>query len=118
VWGAVVVPLVSALVAFPLVRKGPLKDWLIWSLLMTSVAVALGFAIYLMGYVLAFSVRRGVPFDYRSLAMIAGVIFVLGVALALLLRRVIPGWCPDCSHSHSVGPFEKLATLTRCRELA
>src|ERR1035441_2929942 len=50
-WAAFVVPLVSALVAFPLVRKGPLKDWLIRVLLMTSVAVALGFAIYVVAWI-------------------------------------------------------------------
>jgi uncharacterized membrane protein YqjE len=95
-WGAVVVPLVSALVAFPLVRKGPLKDWLIRALLMTSVTVTLGFAIYLLASIYNLSVSRGVPLDYRFLTATAGVVFVLGGALIFLLWRVIPGWCPDC----------------------
>src|SRR4051794_28630200 len=46
-WGAIAVPLVSAIVAFPLVRKGPLKDWLVRVLLLASVTSALVFAICL-----------------------------------------------------------------------
>jgi cytochrome bd-type quinol oxidase subunit 2 len=40
------IPLVLALVAFPLVREGPNKDWLIRALLFTSVCMGLGIAIY------------------------------------------------------------------------
>src|SRR5262249_1789957 len=40
------VPVVLALVAFPLVRSGPLKDWLIRALLLASVGVGLGFSFY------------------------------------------------------------------------
>jgi hypothetical protein len=43
---AVGIPVVLALVAFPLVRPGPNKDWLILMLLLTSVSIALGFAVF------------------------------------------------------------------------
>jgi hypothetical protein len=39
---AVAIPVVLALVAFPLVRRGPYKDWLIRTLLLISVSIALG----------------------------------------------------------------------------
>ncbi len=103
-WGDVVVPLVSALVAFPLVRKGPLKDWLIRSLLMTSVAVALGLAIYWMGYV-CFSVRRWHSIRFTDSNDVAGVI-VVGHWCSLSCWRVIPGWCQTVSRRYSSRCFE------------
>ena len=45
---AVAIPMVLAIVAFPLVKRGPLKDWVIRALLLTSVGVILGAAIYSM----------------------------------------------------------------------
>jgi hypothetical protein len=93
---AVVIPLALALVAFPLVRKGLLKDWLIRALLMCSVGVALGWAVAMLVWVVNFTVSRGVPVDYPFLSGIVVVIFVLGLAFTLLLRRAMPGHCPEC----------------------
>jgi hypothetical protein len=93
---AVAIPLVLALVAFTLVRKGPLKDWLIRTLLMVSVGVALGWAVAVLVWVINFHASRRVPVDYPFLSGIVVVIIVLGLALTLLLRRVMPGRCPEC----------------------
>lgn len=93
---AVAVPLVLALVAFPLVRKGPLKDWLVRALLTVSVGFALGWAVALLAWVINFHASRRVPIDYPFVSGIVVVIIVLGSALALLLRRVVPGRCPEC----------------------
>jgi len=93
---AVAIPLVLALVAFPLVRKGPLKDWLIRALLTVSVGFALGWAVALLAWVVNFHATRRTPVDYPFLSGIGVVILVLGSALALLLRRVVPGRCPEC----------------------
>ena len=43
---AVAIPMVLAVVAFPMVKRGPLKDRLIRALLLTSVGVILLAAIY------------------------------------------------------------------------
>jgi hypothetical protein len=43
---AVGIPVVLALVALPVVRRGPSKDWLIRMLLLISVSIALGFAVF------------------------------------------------------------------------
>jgi hypothetical protein len=93
---AVVIPLVLALVAFPLVRKGPLKDWLIRALLIVSVGVALAWAVVLLVWVINFHASRRVPLDYPFVSGIVAVIIVLGSALGILLRRVMPGRCPEC----------------------
>jgi hypothetical protein len=93
---AVATPLVLALVAFPLVQKGPLKDWLVRTLLMVSVSFALGWAVALLVWVINFHASRRVPVDYPFLSGIVVVIIVLGLALTLLLRRVVPGRCPEC----------------------
>ena len=91
------VPLVLALAAFPLVRKGPFKDWLIRVSLIVSVAVALGFAVYLLIFFSWGWASRRMPPEFTFLAIDAGVIIVLGFALALLARSIIPLSCPDCS---------------------
>ncbi len=96
VWSAVAVPLVLALVAFPLVRRGPLKDWLIRTFLLISVGDALGFAIFLVVWVLYESVRRRASFDYAFLASATGGILLLGFAFILLVRKVVLRRCPDC----------------------
>jgi hypothetical protein len=93
---AVVIPLVLALVAFPLVRKGLLKNWLIRALLMVSVGVALGWAVAMLVWVVNFHASRRIPVDYLFLSSIVIVITLLGLALSLLLRRVVPGTCPEC----------------------
>jgi hypothetical protein len=92
---AVAIPLVLALVAFPLVRKGPWKDRLIRILLMVSVGFALGWAVALLVLVIDFHASRRVPVDYPFLSGIVVVIIVLSLALALLLRRVVPGHGPE-----------------------
>jgi hypothetical protein len=97
--GVVVVPLVWALAAFPLVRKGLFKDWLIRALLMVAVSVA--FALHVFFAVMS---TRGVflrlsqeeRFEYITLAGIILAVIVLGFALIFLLRRVVPGRCPEC----------------------
>ena len=96
VWGAVAVPLVLALTAFPMVRRGPLKDWLIRVFLLISVGDALGFAISVLVWFVSESVRRRVPLVYSFLGQIAGIIIILGLALVVLLRKVVPRRCPDC----------------------
>jgi hypothetical protein len=97
---AVAIPLVLALLAFPMVKRGPLKDWLIRALLLTSVGVILGAAIYSLVWA-----SVGPP----SLNLWAGsgmtvefvwqVIFVLGIPFILLLRELMPGRCPVCKKS-------------------
>jgi hypothetical protein len=96
VWAAVVAPLVSALVAFPLVRKGSLKDWLIRALLTVSVAVAFGLAIFFLVWQVRFAISRRISPDYHFLLPTGAVAILLGFAVTLLVSRVIPRWCPDC----------------------
>jgi DNA-directed RNA polymerase subunit RPC12/RpoP len=91
------VPLVLALAAFPLVRKGPLKDWLIRTLLMVSISVALGFAAFMLIFVVSQVRARGRTPEFGFLAADVGIITMLGFALALLGRGIILLKCPDCS---------------------
>jgi hypothetical protein len=63
---------------------------------MCSVGVALGWAVAMLVWVVNFTVSRRVPVDYPFLSGIVAVIIVLGLAFTLLLRRVIPGHCPEC----------------------
>jgi hypothetical protein len=101
VWSIVVVPLVLALVALPLVRKGPLKDWLIRTLLLISVGGALGFLIWFLVRILYTLSRRPAASldDYAFLSLTVGVIgsiVVFSLACAGLVREVAPRRCPDC----------------------
>jgi hypothetical protein len=94
---AVAIPTVLAVVAFPIVRKGPRRDWLIRALLATSLGIGLLSTIYAL-----FWASVGPP----SLNLWAGsgatvgffraVIVIFGFLFALLLRQVVPGWCPAC----------------------
>jgi hypothetical protein len=95
IWSAVAAPLACAVAAFPLVRGGPFKDWLIRALLANSVAVALGFAIHLLTWSAILWFRGGSLYGF-SFLQTAAVVTVLSFALVVLLRRVIPGWCPAC----------------------
>jgi hypothetical protein len=63
---------------------------------MVSVGVALGWAVALLGWVMNFHASRRVPVDYPFVSGIVAVIIVLGSAFGLLLRRVVPGRCPEC----------------------
>ena len=90
--GAIAVPLVFALVTIVLARKGPLKNWLVQVLCMTSVGVALGSMVEEIAKASTTWVRRGMHFDLHSLASLA----VLGlpavmfsIIFAVLLRRVV-----------------------------
>jgi hypothetical protein len=94
---AVSVPLVLALAAFPLVKRGPPKDWLIRASLLVSVTVAIGFAIYLPVFIYAgWSGRRGRP-DLTFLATDVLVVGLLGLAFVLLARGILPRRCRGCS---------------------
>ncbi len=96
VWSAVAVPLVLAVVAFPVLRKGPMKDWLIRALLLVSVADALGFAIWsLVRYLYGYATDR-VLISYVYLAESSGRVVLLGIAFIFLARGVILRWCPEC----------------------
>jgi len=91
------IPLALALVMFPLVRQGPLKDWLIRALLLTSVGVGLGAAIYSL--VWASKGPRSLNI-WATSGMTVGIVWafvvVLGFPFVVLLRKVMPGWCPAC----------------------
>jgi hypothetical protein len=94
---SVVVPLVLALAAFPLVRKGSLKDWFIRAALLVSVTVAIVFGIYLTIFFFAgLSGRQGRP-DVTFLTIDVLVIAVLGLFLVELVRGLVPRRCSDCS---------------------
>lgn len=93
----VIVPLALALTAFPLVRKGPIKDWLIRALLLVSVTVALGVAIYLLIFIIAGWASRRMSLEVAFLAYDALGLAVLGLAFVLLARGLVPRRCPDCS---------------------
>jgi hypothetical protein len=77
-------PVVLALLAFPLVRRGPFKDWLIRSLLLASVSVGLGFSAYSLLWgraIWATGVPRG-TFYYA--------IILLSVPFVVLFPKVVP----------------------------
>ena len=92
---AVVIPLVLAVIAFPLVRRGPLKDWMIRALLFAAIAMAWTDAfIYLVRAILLWN--RGRHFyQFPWFATIAEVI-LLPCILAWLFWTCLPGKCPDC----------------------
>jgi hypothetical protein len=90
--GTIAVPLVFALVTIVLARKGPLKDWLVQALCMTSVGVALGSMVLGLATASTIWVRRGMPRDLYSLASLGTVglpAVVFSIIFALLLRRVV-----------------------------
>lgn len=99
VFEAFLVPLVLAGLSFILVRRGPWKDDLIACLLLCSVSVALGFAVWLLVcYTIpAYSDPRVGPESRISLAgLILHVTVILSLAGAFLilliglLRRFVP----------------------------
>ena len=82
---AVGIPVVLALVAFPLVRRGPSKDWLIRMLLLTSVSIALGFVVYSLIWGGMIWAGTGVTRGILYFAMI-----VLTPSFVYLLRQLAP----------------------------
>ncbi len=104
------IPLVLAIVALPLVRKGPVKDWLVRILLLVPVTFSLfmipGFflvkaiVLYRSGAIALYRSGRLASDDPDMLVIVGcvsfGCIIVLGFVFALLLRRVVPGRCPEC----------------------
>jgi hypothetical protein len=95
---AVAVPIVLAIVAFPLIRRGPLKDWMIRALLMISVGVILAAAIYSL--IWGATGPQSLNLWARSTGLTVGflryVIVVLGLPFLLLLQRLVPRFCPVC----------------------
>ena len=98
---AVAIPLVLALAAFPIVSRGPKKDWQIRGLLMTSLAVILGSAIYSLtwGSVGPQSLNIWAAGSGFTVGSLWFVIVVVGIPLMLLLRQIVPGRCPACRRS-------------------
>jgi hypothetical protein len=90
-------PLALALVAFPLLRKGQLKDWFILVLVAISVSVTLGVVIlasveYIRDRLI---VRRQTP-DYIPSGTVLVVIVLFSLTLYYLSRGIVPGRCPNC----------------------
>ena len=80
---AVAAPLICAILAFPLIRKGPRKDRMIRWLLFTSVCAALGVAIYPLLLPSTIWVRSGATVStmYFIVALLAGPFLMLLVSL-------------------------------------
>jgi hypothetical protein len=96
IWSIVAVPLTLAVVAIPLVRKRPLKDWSIRALLIVSTGSALGIAAFFVIQILRDSFRFRRLLAFGAAAESSLVVVVLGFALFLLLKKAVPGRCPDC----------------------
>ncbi len=98
---AVAIPMVLALAAFPMVSRGPKKDWLIRGLLMMSLAVILGAAIYSLawGSVGPQSLNIWAAGSSIGVGFLWFVIVVVGIPFMLLLRQIVPGFCPACRRS-------------------
>lgn len=91
----VVIPLVLAVTAFPLVRPGPQKDWLIRALLIVAIAMAWSDAfIYLVRAILLFT--RGMHFYKFPWIETVATVIVLPGPLAWLIWTCLPGKCPEC----------------------
>jgi hypothetical protein len=84
---AVGIPVVLALVALPLVRRGPNKDWLILMLLLTSVSIALGFAVFSL--IWGGMIWSGTGATRATLYV---VMIVLTPPFVFLLRQLAPFW--------------------------
>jgi cytochrome c biogenesis factor len=96
--GGLFIPLALALVAFPLLRKGQLKDWFILVLVAIPLSVILG-----VGFLEIVRVirersmgRQQPPLDYFELGMTSVIFILLGLALFYVFRRIVPARCPDC----------------------
>jgi hypothetical protein len=87
---AVAIPLVLALVAFPLVHQSPLKDWLIRVLLLISVGSVLGAAIYSLAWASSGPPSLNVWASGMHVEFLWFVIAVTGAPFILLVRLVVP----------------------------
>jgi hypothetical protein len=96
IWASVAAPLACAVTLFPVIRRGPLRDWLIRVFLLVSVSAALGYALYFVGWEVFLVMRWGQWLYGFSWLEAATVVPVLSLAFIFLLWRVVPGWCPDC----------------------
>ena len=101
--GGIAVPISVAVASFIVVRRGPIKDWLIRTLLAISTSVALGIAVY----ILSFFFRRTSWWTFQRQSsyplLVAVAALMLGVCLTALARRVVPRRCPGCGWSRSAG---------------
>jgi hypothetical protein len=95
---AVAIPMVLAIVALPMVRRGPLKDWLIRALLLTSIVIILGAAVYSLfwGATGPQTLNLWARSTGMTVGFLRGVIIVLGLPFIALLHRLVPGRCPVC----------------------
>jgi hypothetical protein len=91
----VVIPMVLALIAFPLVRRGPQKDWLIRILLMAAIAMAWTDAfIDLIRAILL--LNKGQHFYKFPWFTTTATVIVLPGPLLWLFWTCLPGKCPEC----------------------
>jgi hypothetical protein len=85
-----------ALVSFPLLRKGSLKDWAIRALLLTSVGLALAIAILELTRILRAYAPGNRLSLYYGLELLVPIV-LLAAFFAWLVGNVLPRWCPACS---------------------
>jgi hypothetical protein len=96
------IPLVLAVVALPMLQKGPLKDWLIRILLLVPVSFTLFTipGIFLVSAILHYRSGQLAGDDPGTLvkagSISLGCFIVLGWMFLHLLRRAVPGRCPEC----------------------
>jgi len=81
---AIGIPVALALVAFPIVERGPFKDWLIRALLLCSVSIALGFSVYSLLW------GRSIWATGVTRATFYFPIFLLALPFVALARKVMP----------------------------
>jgi hypothetical protein len=91
---AVAIPMVLAVAAFPLVRKGPRKDWLIRALLVTSLGIGLLAAIYSLAWASVGPPSLNVwASSGATVGFVWYIIVLLGLLLVLLLWPIVTGLC-------------------------
>jgi hypothetical protein len=92
---AMVIPLVLAVTAFPLVRQGPQKDWLIRALLLVSIAMAWTDALIYLVRAIGLLTRGQHFYKFPWIETLATAIVLPG-PLAWLFWSCSPAKCPDC----------------------
>jgi hypothetical protein len=93
------VPIVLAVAAFLLVQSGPLRDWLVRSLLLASIGVIIGAAVYSLFWASTGPQWLNVwasPTIAVPVGFIHTVLAILGIPFVLLMPQVVPGRCPAC----------------------
>jgi hypothetical protein len=97
---AVAVPIVLAIAAFPLVQRGSLRDWVIRLLLLTSMSVIIGAAIYTLVWAStgppALNIWAGSMLNAMTVGFIRAVLVILVIPFIALLGKVVPTRCPTC----------------------